>query len=223
MTVGEAKKLTKEVFWIAEPYGGGAVVSPLINGESVREWWHQILSSYGRYHLYGVILALPSDSEIICYMKDFGRELHLVSGNDCLVIALTNIGFRRYEFDDQIWSLAMNEHISRGYCLKVADLFKIKFDEFPCLILFRDPRSPDHILVTLKGLTVEEISQNMRSIFSIAHEAVLRGENPLLAIKKYRDTKAFMHKGGAIISGVREVAGKTFETAMKALVEAVIR
>jgi hypothetical protein len=63
----------------------------------------------------------------------------------------------------------------------------------------------------------------MRSIFSIAHEAVLRGENPLLAIKKYRDTKAFMHKGGAIISGVREVAGKTFETAMKALVEAVIR
>ena len=71
---------------------------------SVREWWHDVLRNYGYYSCYAIFLALPSDKEIIRYLTDYGRELDLISGENCLVIALSKTDFRRSGFDKEIQS-----------------------------------------------------------------------------------------------------------------------
>lgn len=58
----------------------------------------------------------------------------------------------QYGPDDGIMPLVIEESVAEGYCLVAANLFDIQFNQFPCLILFRDIRLPAHILVTLKGL-----------------------------------------------------------------------
>jgi len=134
---------------------------------ALREWWHSILRDYGRYSCYAIFLALPSDKEIIRYLIDFGNEIDIISGEDCLVIALGKSEFRRSGFDEKIqqpsiperfsnfleemWSAAIKEQVSKGYSVKVAQLFNIEITKFPCLLIFQDIRSSDHALITLKG------------------------------------------------------------------------
>src|ERR1051325_2501992 len=51
---------------------------------STRALWHYILKSHGKYSCYAVFLLLPSDVEAIRYFKEFGKELDMISGKECL-------------------------------------------------------------------------------------------------------------------------------------------
>jgi hypothetical protein len=66
---------------------------------SLRLWWHGLLREYGRYNCYGLFFLLPSDEAVVRYLKDYRNELDLVSGDSCLIIELTESGFRRSDFD----------------------------------------------------------------------------------------------------------------------------
>jgi len=200
-----------------------ASVRPRRGDESLREWWHEILGNYGRYRCYAVVLALPGDIEATRYLTVFGRELEFISGQNCLVIALTKIGFRRYGFDDKILSIAMDEHISEGHSIQVANIFNVPFDEFPCMILFNDIRSPNHVKITLEGMTAEDIVQVMRSIFTYIQQAVSQNKDPLEFIETQRNSQVFVNKGKTIVSELRCFAGKTFETAMEAWIKTVVQ
>lgn len=81
----------------------------------LREWWHGILRSYGRYYCYAIFLVLPSDKEALRYLTDFGREIDLISGVNCLVIALGKTEFKRSGFNEETWSELVKEHSSEGY------------------------------------------------------------------------------------------------------------
>lgn len=205
---------------------GACMTAPPIaepQSESLREWWHQIIRRYGTYLSYAMILALQSDEEIVHYLKRFGKELHLITGENCLVITLTKLGFMQYGADDEFMPLAVDEHIVEGYCLQVSRLFNIRFDEFPCLLLFRDIRKPEHIKVSLKGLSAEEIAQEMRELFSVVDEAARQDKDILEAVDRHSRKQAVSEKTKAIWSGIQGFAGKTLETIMEAFVKASVK
>jgi hypothetical protein len=206
---------------------GNVVTARIINTDTnaLRQWWHQILGHYGRYPSYAMFLALPADKEVIKYLKEFGKELHLITGKVCLVITLSDSEFMQYgsDFDDEIMPLAVQEHIAEGFCIQVAELFQMRYDEFPCLLLFRDIRKPEHIRISLKGLEAEEIAHEMRVLFSVLTEASKQGKDPLEAIEKHNKQQSLSKKRKAVWSSIQSFSGKTFEKTMEAFVEASIK
>jgi hypothetical protein len=188
----------------------------------LRDWWHTAIREHGYYSCYAILLVLPSDKEAIRYAVDFGRELDLISRGDCLVLVLTDTQVRRSGFDEDLWQVAVLEQAYKGHSQTVADLFGIGFDEFPCLVVFRDIRSPEHILVKLKGMTAEEIADQMRTLFTVVHKAVSSEEDPLEAIERYQKQERVRGRTQAVISQLRSLPGKTLEIAMEAWVNALI-
>lgn len=190
---------------------------------SLREWWHGVVRDHGRYSCYAIFLLLPSDEEALRYLINFGKELDLISGENCAVIALGRTEVRRSGFDKRVWRAIIEGQATEGYSIKVAQLFDITFDKFPCLVVFQDIRSPNHVVVTLKGMTTQEIVETMRSVFSIIQDAVINNDNPLNAIEKRRNSEALSRKGKTIVSELHTLIGKTFETAVEAWIKASIK
>lgn len=202
---------------------GHVAFAPRIEREErLREWWHQILGRYDRYPSYAVLLALKSDTEATRYLTEFGEELHVITGKSCLVITLSSLGFMNYGSDDEFTPLAIEEHIVNGYCIEVALLFEVRYDQFPCLLLFGDIRKPEHILFSLQGLDAKEIAQEMRLLFSVVSEAVEQDRDPVEAVEIYNKQQAFAEKKKATWSSIRRFAGKTIEMIAEALFKASI-
>ena len=189
----------------------------------VREWWHGILRDEGDYSCSAVFLTLPSDLELIQYLSEFGDELEVLSGDNCLVIAISNTDVRSADMNNEKWKAVISEQIFRGYSTEVARQFAISFDEFPCLVVFQDIRKSEHTVITLKGMATKEVAERLRIIFATIENAVSKGNNPindLLALQKH---EVFQQKEKAIISEMRSVAGKTLEKAMEATITAIFK
>ena len=140
-----------------------------------------------------------------------------------MIISFSKREFKFREFDEDKWKYIVKEHITDGQGVKIAHLFDINYDEFPCLIAFKDIRSPEHVQVTLKGMEAEEIALRMRVLFSTIREAVAYDEDPLIALERRRSHEKYHNAGNTIVSQVRSLAGKTFESAMKAWIDAAIK
>lgn len=193
-----------------------------LRGELLRDWMHTVFREYGKYSCFAILLILPADEEAIRYAVDFGEELDLISGEGCLVLVLTDTQVKRSGFDEDLWRLAVSEQAKKGHSRTVAGLFDIGYDEFPCLIVFRDIRSPEHVLVKLKGMTAEEIADQMRTLFTVVHKAVSSEEDPLEAIERYQKQERLREKTQAVFSQVRSLPGKTLEVVMEAWIKALI-
>ena len=270
--------------------------------KALRKWWHQILREHSSYSCFAILLILPADKEAIRYLSNFGRDLHLISGDNCLVISLAettqtkvkdnhaldqqqalkkakrslailekqvagytslsvpphliieledkrqeiakleselaiqssdhvkpeqlglaNREIRMLGFDDHLWKTAVKEQVSEGHSIKVAQLFDIPLSEFPSVVLFRDIRSPEHLTISLKNLTAEEIAEQMRGLFTIINKAAKDKEDPLTTVEHHRNNEQFRKTGGLIISKLNVVAGRTFETAMEAVIKTIIK
>jgi hypothetical protein len=190
--------------------------------QGLRDWWHGILGKYDRYSCYALPLALPSDTEAIGYFGELGKELSLVSGKHCLVIALAGNQSNASCSEEEVWEAAIKEHIYQGYGMEIAEVFGIQPDEFPCVVLFEDIRSPEHVVVALEGMKTKEIATEMRSVFSVVRDAVSHGENALYAIQTHRERERSRRKSQARISQLRSTAEKTLEAVLKALVKRLV-
>ena len=186
----------------------------------LREWWHDVLRTHDRYVCFATLLALTMDGELTRYVAESGNELDQISGADCLVIVLSETEFRRSGVDNSLQAAAMEEHIRNGHSMMVAELFGISCEQFPCLVLFRDIRSPEHILVSLKGMSAEEIAERMRSVFSTIRCAVAEGTDPMTALERRRNQEVFRQRGRTLVGHISSAAGKTFELAMEAWIRA---
>ena len=203
--------------------GHSAMVISNADRHSVREWWHEILRNHGHYSCYAIFLTLPSDTEALRYLTDYGRELNVISGENCLVIALSKTDFQRSGFEAGYWRRLVVEHTKEGHSVTVARLFGIEFTKFPCLLLFEDIRSPEHIAINLAGMTAEEIATRMRLVFAIVEIAVKDKRKPLPELEKQQNIE-FLHKTGqSVASKVGGIAEKTFEKAMEAWISATIK
>jgi hypothetical protein len=193
--------------------------------QAIREWWHEILRTHGRYSAYAILLALPSDKEAIRYFTEFGDELDLISGANCLVIALSKTDFKisGLSLGKKDLALAIDEQVSEGYSLRIAEIFGVSITEFPCLVIFTDIRSPEHVNVSLQDMMAEEITTKVRAVFSVLQKATKKNQSPLKALENQRNSKAFSDKGKSVIGGLQSVAEKTFEVAMEAWIKTVIK
>lgn len=203
-----------------------AVVNQTFQEESprsLREWWHSVIREHGHYKCYSIFLVLPSDKEAINYLSEFGKELDIISGDDCLVIAFGKTKFKGQKFDEKIWSDVINEYVDEGISVKIAKMFKIEFTQFPCLLIFKDIRTPEHVIITLKDSTSESIATNMRQVFSVINKAVSKKQDPIHALSLKRKSDSLQKTGLSFISEVQSFAGKTLETAMEAFIKANVQ
>ena len=190
---------------------------------SLRKWWHDIIGNYGKFSCYAMFLVLPSDKEAMKYLTEFGKELHIISGDDCLIIALSKNEFKITNFDEGTWNIVIEEHSTEGYSVKIAHMFNVDITEFPCLLLFRDIRSSEHVIVSLKEIKADEITTKMRVIFSEIHKSVNAKKNPLVELTNLQSREKIKTVARKISGKVETMTEKTFEAAMNAFVEATIK
>jgi hypothetical protein len=190
---------------------------------ALRHWWHEVLRTYGKYPCYATFLVLPSDQEAIRYLTDFSKELDLLTGERCFLMALSSLGTWASGFDPRAWKIAAAQHAADGYSLRLAQVFDIRFSELPCLLLFEDIRSEKYVTVALKGLAQEQISGLLREVFALVSEAAEAGQSPLEALEANRQREHLRSVGKALISEIRTLAGKSFETAIEATITAFVK
>lgn len=196
---------------------------PAPQPQILREWWHNLLREYGRFYCYGVFLVLEADAEALKYMTEYALELNQASGKNCAILGLGELQDKSPdEFDKLIWSMVAYDQVREGYSLKIAELFHIPLTRFPGLILFRDIRSPEHILVNLRGLTAEEIAEKLRGVYQAINQAADAKKDPLKAVGDLRRSEEYRGKTRSIISGTRKIAGKTLEAVIEAVIKAMI-
>ena len=178
---------------------------------TLREWWHSVLYTHGKYNCYAVILVLPTDTQAIKYLTDAGKEINLLSRNNCLVIALSDTKAIRYGSNESEWSLAVNEQITNEQSIELADYFEIKFTEFPCMVIFEDIRTSNYLPISLQKMDVNEISQKMRAIFSTIQLAIKNNLNTLGELKRQAKKEEFQKAGRSVIGRLRNLAGKAID------------
>lgn len=191
--------------------------------ENIKQWWNDIEQNHSKFSCYAIILSLPSDTEIATYLNTFGEELNLISGENCLILALSQNKFRRYKTDKKFISLAINDQISNGHSLHIARILKIKFSEFPCLIIFNDIQSSEYALISLRGLTTENIAQKLKEVFSIIQESIARKEKPVKALNRQNRIENFRSNSKIIVGNLFNLGGKTLEKAMEIWIGTLIK
>jgi hypothetical protein len=191
---------------------------------SLREWWFEIQRSFPGYSCYGIFLVLPSDEEAKLYLALYGVELDIISRDSCLIIFLADGDFKRPDIhSSDAWLRTISTHVVRGGSAQVARLFDIEYDSMPCLFLFEDIRSDKHIIINLKGLTAQEIAEKMRTVFSVIEKSILKKQNALVALERYRNNEKLQYAGKSVVTEIRGFVGKTMETAMEAWLNAMIK
>ncbi len=196
-----------------------APVPPPGDKRKLRDWWHEIIREHGHYKCSAVFLAFSADIEISKYLKENADELNSLSGDSCLVISISDVGFVKYQTAPSLWYLSLSDHIAKGYSNQIAKIFRIKPTEFPCLLVFRDVRSPDFVKINLKGLKSKQIVQNMRLVFSIIANAVTVDKDPLAELKQNQRLETLK----LVFGEVGKFTGKTLEIAMEAAIKASIK
>lgn len=227
--------------------GGGVALQPISDYNSkkeIRDWWRKMVqgkdSVVGKrdFYCYGIFLAFPSDTEAIRYLVDFGNDAEIAAGEDSLIISLSTIEFREPGFNNRLQrafkegqvesmkflrSQMVNDYVFSGYGIQIAKLFEIDITNFPCLLVFRDIRSPEHFEVSLKGLKAEEIAEQIRVTFSVIHKAKKDKKDFFTALERHKDSVNFQKSGKSVLTKVGGVAGKTFETAIGVLINSLAK
>ncbi len=111
----------------------------------------------------------------------------------------------------------MKGDIQKGYSAKIGRLFGLDFTQYPCLVVFKGLDSSEQILITLNGMTAEEIAEKLKSIFSIIQRAVDEYKSPLEALQRNRNNERLKNAGKSLVIGIRYVVDMTFKAMMEAL------
>ena len=202
-------------------------VSYLTSPSRLRQWWHNILRISGNYSCYGIILALPSDTEVLNYLSKYMTELDILSGIECLVIAFTKVGFWFWERENHnvtnFSSAIIEDYTNQGHCVQIGKKLGIQLDEYPCFVLFDDIRSPHRFVVSLKSLDEKEIAQTLRYTFSTIQLASSKKVSPLLALEKEKKKGTSAQKKTLILNKAKAIVGETMQTALEAWINSSIK
>jgi hypothetical protein len=189
-----------------------------------RKWWYQeVIGKHGLFPCYGVFLALPSDDQVIEYFTKYTNEINLITGKNCLLIALTKHRIRVWGDNEKFWKGVVDEHIGEGYNIEFAKLFNIDFVQFPCLLIFENTNSDEYFLVPLENNSVKQISEKLREVFSVIDNAVKNKITPLVELKKYQSKKTISGNSKNMLGQLYTLAGSTLETLMKTWVETYLK
>lgn len=190
--------------------------------QSISEWWDSVLKELGDYKCFAFFLMLESDEEVSKYLAKYGRELDIISGDDCLVLLFGDERFQRVGFDAKMWSQAIHEHIAEGYSKRIGEQFDIYSEAFPSLIIFNEINSSEHVIVGLAGLNAKQINQRMRTVFSTISKAIMHNEHPLAALEQQRKRESIRWIGRATISGIKTTGKICFKTIMEKIIPSML-
>lgn len=171
--------------------GGHFTDATTTDPRSLREWWHVIMRHHDKYPCYALFLVLPSDEEVDRFLKRNAKELHQISGKNCLIITLGNDFFfanglyDENHLSDDCFVKASNNHVSSGESIQVAHLFNIPISDFPAAIFFTDVRSSNYSLVSLSQLDQKTIQARLREIFAIIKKHSDQPDKIIDAINTY--------------------------------------
>jgi hypothetical protein len=215
--------------------------TPAIWIDSLEKWWEKVTEEKGKYKCYAIFLVLPTDYSAIAYLKgkDYLNELDIISNKNCLVIVASKEYIKRGGTDKKLVELRRKIHVyadklhddeirpikveTQGYCKIFARIFKIKYDQFPCMILFQNIDSPRHIIVSLQNISSEKIALRMRNIFTVVDNAVTKNRDPLSAVHDYLLKYKILDKKTSLVNDIREFAGKTLGYAMQAWINSLFK
>jgi hypothetical protein len=199
----------------------------LASPTELRAWWHNVLRAIGSYKCYGIILALPSDTEILSYLSKFVTELDLLSGMDCLIIAFTRLGFWFWEKEEleitHFQPAIIDDYTNEGHCVQVGEVLGIELTEYPCLVVFHDIRSSRLVTISLKSLDQSAISQVFRSTFSIIKKAVAENRSPIAAIEIEMVKQQASRGTTAVFNMTKDIIGETMQSALESWINSSIK
>jgi hypothetical protein len=209
----------------ADLTGGGGSFTRIETSDphSLREWWYAILRNYGKYPCYAIFLVLPSDKEAAEFLKESGRELHIISGRHCLIIVLGVNFFCTVGLNDDFWIEASTKHITTGESIQIAELFDVELTEFPGIVFFHDVRSSNFAFVSLKDLKKEGIKHTLREIFSLIRKQEDNPEEIMNSIRDHLRLRKLHRKQNQVKHAATAFIGKTIETVMEAWVKATVK
>jgi hypothetical protein len=184
------------------------------------KWWYEMLREHGSYPSYALFLAFPSNRDAISYFTNYGDEIDFMAGDDTLMIALGNAELEGSDVNKRAWGKAVEEQISKGHSVNIAKLFDIDFTILPCLVLFRSILSPEHVVVTFREMSPDEIRDRMQAVFTTIHKAVSEKADPVAALKNQQNRDAFLAKGQTIVVELGRLAWASFATLIRLWIEA---
>jgi hypothetical protein len=131
-------------------------------------------------------------------------------------MVLSNRPWKRTAYGSKTWEAVVQR--SMKFSVRFANLLDIPVDRLPCLVLFQDLNSSKHIPIWLNGLTAEEMAEVMRSVFAVIHKAIVKGKNPLIAVKRSQNNKKLKRVVGQVVDSI----GKTLSTLIPQLLPVVL-
>ena len=105
----------------------------------------------------------------------------------------------------------------------MAELLGLELTALPCIILFKSFKSTDYAIVSFKKMTIEQISQKMRSVFSLVNKAVSMKQNPIQVVVKTQSKDTRRQKNKSLIGGIRGFVGTTFKTVVETWITTEIK
>lgn len=152
---------------------------------SFHELLFSIVREQRKYACHAIFLTLPSNKEANSYIKEYYDELQVISKPNTLIMITGGDFNLRTNMGDKNLSVGLQEEYS-----KIIQSFHVDFTMLPCMIIFESINSLEGVPIFLKGLSIEEITENMKTIFTIINKAVKSKISPISALQNHkRDTK----------------------------------
>lgn len=181
------------------------------------EWWGKTFSLKGYSPKFFVaILALPGDKYIFEYLERYEDELAVLSSDSGLIVFLTQKRFQVVSQKARTFSPEVSPIVWSEYCTEIAKLLGIRFEDFPCLLIFDHLFSSTFTMVSLRDLDVEQLVNRFRIIFSEVSEAVEANSSPMVAIQKAERLRGYRKTGKSILARLSFFAEETFKAIVAA-------
>jgi hypothetical protein len=198
----------------------------------IKNWWDSIIDKEGSFSSYAFFLTLPSNDKLAEYVSEHRGELDAFSADNCLLLminekmvqrigsnpklpSMESLGEKNKKINVAYFRELLKDKVSEGYSVRMANFLKVPFSAFPCLVFFQGVFSQEHIIISFSGMNKEEIGERMGELFSAIQKAASADKPILKELEQLRKKELFQKDGKAIISARRNIAGKTFQTAIE--------
>ena len=156
-----------------------------------------------------------TDEAAIEYLIQYGNELDLLAGTDCVIFLQVESFVTPNPFSPLRFMPDLIEEVREGYSLETARYFEIDPDVLPCLVLFRELLSTEYILVTFQDMVAQAIAVQMRTLLSTIRRAINHKKNLLDVLEDQRITSKFQSAGRTIVGRIESIPNKTFQSAVE--------
>jgi len=117
--------------------------------------------------VYAFFLYSNEDRQIIKYIREYFTDLHILSGEECLIFLIDKPPNKREKMKDYCKGFTKVVPYDRSKSYKIADFFGISPKAIPCIVFFKNIDETELLVCPLKNSWNEEkLSIKLREVFS---------------------------------------------------------